>query len=152
MLRGASTLSLDSKGRMAVPTRHREKLLECCGGQMVVTVSGDRDRCLWMFPFDDWEEAERKIVSLPSFNPAHKYLKRMVIGHAREVEIDRSGRVLLPGLLREYAVLDKEVFLVGQGNKFEIWNEKLWNQMGEQWKSEEIDPERLSPEMEQLSL
>ncbi|MEA3291420.1 MAG: division/cell wall cluster transcriptional repressor MraZ, partial [Pseudomonadota bacterium] len=61
-------------------------------------------------------------------------------------------RVLLPAVLREYAMLDKEVYLVGQGNKFEIWNEKLWNQMCEQWMSEEIDPERLSPELEQLSI
>lgn len=152
MLRGASTLSLDSKGRMAIPSRHRDELLERCGGRLVATVSSNRDRCLWMFPMDEWDEVSRKVVGLPSFDRTHQFLKRMVIGHAQDVEMDKSGRVLLPAVLREYAMLDKEVYLVGQGNKFEIWNEKLWNQMCEQWMSEEIDPERLSPELEQLSI
>ena len=137
---------------MAIPTRHREELVERCGGRLMVTVSGDRDRCLWMYPQDEWEEVERKIVSLPTFDPLHKFLKRMLLGQAREVEMDRNGRILLPAPLREYALLQKEVYLVGQGNKFEIWNEQQWNEICERWLNEELDLEQLSPELEQLSL
>ena len=119
---------------------------------MVVTVSNTREKCLWLYPMDIWQEVEEKVVNLPSFNPKHQKLKRFLIGYASDLEIDKTGRVLIPGLLRDFAVLDKSVYLVGQGNKFEIWNEELWLAKCSQWLSEETDDVEPSPEMEQIAI
>ena len=99
MFRGLASLNLDSKGRMAIPTRYREQLLRHCNGQMVVTV--DRDHCLLLYTLPDWEEIERKLVRLPSFNRQARRMQRLLIGHATECEMDGNGRILLPPALRE---------------------------------------------------
>lgn len=128
MFRGANALTVDDKGRMAMPARYRERLQSSCNGQMVLTVS-DGDPCLWLYPLHEWEEVERKLVRLPSLNKATVRLKRLLIGHATECELDGSGRILLPPLLREFAKIEKRVLLSGQGNKFELWNEDAHNQL-----------------------
>jgi MraZ protein len=99
MFRGANKLTLDIKGRLAVPTRYRERLQERCGGNLVVTV--DKDQCLLIYPFPDWEDLERKLMKLPSLNPQARRLQRLMVGHATELELDGSGRILLPPSLRE---------------------------------------------------
>jgi len=152
MFRGANALNLDAKGRLAIPASHRGELVERCGGRMVVTVNNTRENCLWLYPMDAWEVVEEKVVSLPSFDPNHQKLKRFLIGYASDVEMDKSGRILLPAPLRSFAMLDKAVYLVGQGNKFEIWNEELWSAKCDQWMQEDIDTANLSVEMEQISL
>lgn len=91
---------------------------------MVLTI--DRDRCLLLYPSDVWEEIECKLIRLSSTNKRARALKRLLLGHAEECDLDGGGRILLPGPLREFAGLDKRVVLVGQGNKFEIWNEAAW--------------------------
>lgn len=133
MYRGVSTINLDSKGRMAVPTKYREALVRQCDGQMVVTV--DRDSCLLLYPLPEWEEIERKLVRLPSFNKQARSLQRLLIGHATECELDSAGRILVPPLLREFAGMEKTVVLIGQGNKFEIWAEDKWNDSRSEWLS-----------------
>ncbi|MGR3913094.1 MAG: division/cell wall cluster transcriptional repressor MraZ [Gammaproteobacteria bacterium] len=152
MLRNCSSLSLDAKGRVVIPGRYRDQLVERCGGRLVVTVNTTGERCLWVYPLDEWEQVERKVDGLPSFNPVHQKLKRFFIGYACEVDMDKSGRMLLPPPLKEFARIDKEVFLLGQGNKFELWNEKLWKAQREQWLAEEADMGNLSAEMGQLTL
>lgn len=123
-----------------------------CDGCMVVTVNNTGEHCLWLYPMDEWEKVEEKIVALPSFDPNHQKLKRFLLGHASDLEMDGSGRILLPAPLREFAMMTKAVFLVGQGNKFEIWSEALWNTRRNQWLQEEMDLQNISAEMEQLSL
>lgn len=152
MIRGANTLNLDSKGRLAIPSRYREAILERCNGQMVVTVNNTKESCLWLYPLDEWQKVEQKIVALPSFDPNHLTLKRFLLGYASDVDMDASGRILLPAHLREFGMMSKSVLLVGQGNKFEIWSEELWNARRSQWQEEEMDLKNLSVEMEQLSL
>jgi MraZ protein len=152
MFRGANSLNLDTKGRLAIPSRYRDAIMARCKGHMVVTVNNTRDRCLWLYTMDEWEKVEEKIVALPSFEPNHQKLKRFLIGYASEVDMDKSGRILLPAVLREFAIMTKQVLLVGQGNKFEIWSEELWNARRSQWLGEEMDLDKLSLEMEQLSL
>ena len=152
MFRGANALNLDTKGRLAIPSRYRDALLQRCDGQLVVTVNNNKEHCLWMYPLDEWVQVEQKVVNLPSFDPNHQKLKRFLIGYASEVEIDKSGRVLLPAPLREFAMMTKGIYLVGQGNKFEIWNEELWVARCSQWLQEDMDMEKISVEMEQLSL
>ncbi len=135
MLRGVNAINLDAKGRMAMPTRYREQLQESCEGQMVVTV--DRDRHLLLYPLPDWERVERKLLELPSFNKQARRLQRLLMGHATEVEFDGSGRILLPPLLREFAGIEKHIVMIGQGNKFEIWDEARWNALCAEYLDEE---------------
>lgn len=134
MFRGVSNLSLDSKGRLAIPARYRDRLESFCASRLVITV--DSDRCLLIYPEPTWTEIERKLQQLPSFNPAARKLQRLYIGHAHDTEMDAQGRVLLPPELRKFAALDKRVALVGQGNKFELWDEDTWNGNCEEWLSE----------------
>jgi MraZ protein len=150
LFRGVNQLSLDAKGRMAMPSRYRDRLAECCEGQMVITV--DPDHCLLLYPLPEWEEIERKLVRLPSLNKQARRLQRLLIGHATEVELDGNGRILLPPPLREFAGLDKHVVLTGQGNKFELWDERLWNERRETWLAEQEEEGGLPPELESLSL
>ena len=152
MLRGANALNLDTKGRLAIPGRFRDELMQRCDGHMVVTVNNNKEHCLWMYPMDEWQRVEQKVVDLPSFDLNHQKLKRFLIGYASDVEMDKNGRVLLPAPLREFAMMKKEIFLVGQGNKFEIWNDELWTTRCNQWLQEDMDLEKISVEMEQLSL
>jgi MraZ protein len=151
VFRGVNNLTLDAKGRLAVPTRYRDRLREDCNGQLVVTV--DRDRCLLLYPLHEWEEIERKLVRLPSLNPQARRLQRLLVGHATEMEMDGHGRVLLPGPLREYAGMERRIVMIGQGNKFELWDEGRWDERRQEWLAEESGEELdLPAELENLSL
>ena len=150
LFRGVNTLNLDTKGRIAMPARYRDHLKESCGGQLVVTV--DRDRCLLLYPMPEWEVLERKLASLPSFNKQTRRLQRLLIGHATECELDGAGRILLPPPLREFAGLDKRAVLIGQGNKFELWNEQSWGERREVWLTENDGDQDLPAELASLSL
>lgn len=134
MFRGVSILNLDAKGRLAIPARYREQLQACCASRLVITV--DADHCLLIYPEPNWVEIERKLERLPSFNPTARKLQRLYIGHAQDVEMDAQGRVLLPPSLRSFASLDKRVALVGQSNKFELWDEDAWVGRRDQWLNE----------------
>jgi len=151
LFRGVNTLNLDAKGRMAMPARYRERLQDCCDGQLVMTV--DRDHCLLLYPLPEWEEIERKLVKLPSLNKQARRLQRLLIGHATECELDSHGRILLPPALREFASLDKRVVLIGQGNKFELWDEPVWTERRDAWLAEgDSEAGELPAELESLSL
>ena len=136
---------------MAIPSKYRDRLLAQCDGQMVVTVDRS-DACLLLYPLPEWEEIERKLVRLGNLNPQARSLQRLLIGHATEVELDSSGRILLPPPLREFAGLDKRIALTGQGNKFEIWDEETWNAQREKWLAVDTENSELSEELESLSL
>ena len=151
LFRGVNQINLDAKGRFAMPTRYRERLLDRSEGQLVVTIDPE-ERCLLIYPLTDWEEIEQKIEALPSFNKAAKRVKRLLIGHATDLELDGSGRVLLPPQLREHAELDKKVVLIGQGKKFELWSEDHWNRSRELWLENEGDDENMPDELLSLSL
>jgi MraZ protein len=151
VFRGVNTLSLDAKGRMAMPSKYRERLLAQCNGQMVVTVDRS-DACLLLYPLPEWEDIERKLVRLGNLNPQARRLQRLLIGHATEVELDTNGRILLPPPLREFAKLDKRIALTGQGNKFEIWDEQTWSEQRETWIASDDENAELSAELESLSL
>jgi MraZ protein len=124
VFRGVTQLMLDSKGRLAVPSKHREVLLRHCDGRMVMTA--DPSRCLLLYPQPDWEPIQAKLMALSSFNEHTRALQRLLVGHADDVELDGSGRILVPPALRSYAALDRQVVLVGQGAKFELWDQAKW--------------------------
>ncbi len=150
MFRGANKLTLDAKGRMVMPTRYRERLQERCGGKLVVTV--DKDQCLLIYPLPDWEEIERKLMRLPTLDPRARRLQRLMVGHATDLELDGHGRVLLPANLREYGLLTRDAMLIGQGVRFELWDEARWNERRDEWLASEEAATDLSAELETLSL
>lgn len=149
--RGINNIAVDAKGRMAMPARYRERLLEGCGGRLVVTV--DRDHCLLVYPLPEWEIIESKLVSLPSLNKTARLLQRLLIGHATELEMDGQGRILLPAMLRDYAGLKNKAVLIGQGKKLEIWDEQSWVDNQQEWvASVQADEGDLPAALEELSL
>lgn len=132
MFRGLNPVAVDDKGRFAIPARYREVILDEADGQLIVTIDTE-ERCLLLYAFPQWEEIEEKLQALPSFQPATRRIQRLLIGHATEVEMDRTGRILLPAVLREYAGIDRSVMFVGQSNKFEIWSDAQWELARQQW-------------------
>lgn len=148
MFRGVAQLNLDSKGRLAVPSRFRDALAARCNGQLVVTA--DSDRCLLVYPLPDWEPIEQKLMALSSFNAQIRELQRRLVGYAEDVAMDATGRILVPPALRSFAQLQKAVVLVGQGAKFELWSKDGWAQRMEQGSG--FGPGGLPPELEGFSL
>ena len=149
MFRGATKVTLDAKGRLAIPTRYRDRILSRSNGEVVVTV--DRDYCLLIYPCHDWEESERKLIRLPTMNKQARRLQRLMVGYATEMELDGNGRILISKELREFANLDRQAILLGQGKKFELWNDKSWSDKRDSWLNME-DEIGLSGELDTLSL
>lgn len=149
MFRGANSINLDAKGRIAIPAKYRDRLREVCQGQVIVTIDLE-EPCLTLFPLPHWEQLERQLQSLSNTNAVHQSIKRLLLGHATECEVDKNGRVLLPAVLREHAGLDKHVLLAGMGKTFQIWDEGQWNERirkdMESHTSKQLDPE-LMPEL-----
>ncbi len=138
LFRGISSINLDVKGRLAIPTRYREELQECCDGQLILTVAVNElcvgeSGCLWVYPLPEWEKLEQTINRLPTLNKMAGKLRRFLIGNATECEMDNQGRLLLPEKLRTFAGMDKKLVLVGQLNKFELWNEDAWTAKEAEW-------------------
>ncbi|MBP6058378.1 MAG: division/cell wall cluster transcriptional repressor MraZ [Nitrosomonas sp.] len=125
MFRGITQLSLDAKGRLAIPARYRGELMSSCAGRLIVTV--DPSKCLLIYPQPAWEPIEQKLNNLSSFDQKTRNLQRLLVGNASDVEMDAAGRILVSLPLRQFAGLSKDVVLVGQGTKFELWDEGQWN-------------------------
>ena len=125
MFRGITQLSLDSKGRLAIPAKYRDGLVSLCAGRLIVTA--DPSKCLLIYPQPAWEPIEQKLISLSSFDKKTRSLQRLLVGNASDVEMDNAGRVLVSSPLRKFAGLTKNVVLVGQGAKFELWGEEQWD-------------------------
>lgn len=135
MFRGATSLNLDAKGRLAVPSRYRDVLLAESSGRVVLTAHPHG--CLLMYPQPAWEPIQAKLMSLSSFDRRSSAIQRLLVGHAEDLEIDGAGRLLVSPVLREYAGLGKQVMLVGQGSHFELWSLENWKAQLEQVMSDE---------------
>lgn len=122
---GSFAITMDEKGRFAIPARVREQLSELCGGQIVVTAHTE-ERCLLIYPDQQWQELLPQIQALPNINPKARKMQRLLLGYATPLEVEGNGRVLLPPTLRDYAHLDKKLMLIGQGKKLELWSEARW--------------------------
>ncbi len=152
MFRGATLVNLDSKGRLSVPTRYRDELNESASGQMVCTIDINH-ACLLLYPLPEWEIIEQKLSRLSSMNPQERRVQRLLLGHASECQMDSAGRLLIAPVLRQHAGLTKEVMLVGQFNKFELWDETTWYQrVREDIDAEQSDSATLSERLQDLSL
>jgi MraZ protein len=149
MFQGAAQLNLDSKGRLAIPARYRDVLFAHCSGNLVLTAD-PVDACLLFYPQPEWPAIREKLLKLSTLDPKIRALQRRVIGYAEDVEMDAAGRVLISPILRSYAALDKRVMLIGQGNKFELWDEARWQTQQEAALS--FMSGELPPELEGFSL
>ena len=117
VFRGGPVLTLDTKGRIVVPARHRDVLLAICQGKMII--SKNPDGCLSLFPLPVWETFEAELVNL---SVEYDAWRRLYIGSATDVDIDSGSRVLIPPELRQWACLEKDVKFMGVGSNFELWD------------------------------
>jgi MraZ protein len=124
MFRGRYEHTIDSKGRISIPSRFREILSEKYDDRLVIT---NFDQCLVAFPYEEWSALEQKVTSLSLLKKEVKTFLRFFYSSAMDCSIDKQGRLLIPPTLRDYAVLQKDVVLVGEGKKIEIWAKEKWN-------------------------
>lgn len=124
MFRGSFEHSIDSKGRVSVPSRFRDVIAERFEGKLVLTM--DFDKCIMVYPLEEWERIEEKIKALPQSTREVKDYTRFIFSNAAECELDKQGRILIPPPLRERAGLNKNVMVVGIINKMEIWDRSAW--------------------------
>ena len=120
---GAAVITLDAKGRVAVPTRHRSALLD---GAKSVVVTAHPEGCVLIYPESAWEPVRLRVESFPSFHPQASWWKRLLLGFEEHVTPDGSGRVPLSPALRLHAKLEREAMMVGQGHYFELWDSGVW--------------------------
>jgi MraZ protein len=147
MFQGTTTLSLDAKGRLAIPARHRDGLVSLSGGRLVLTAH-PAERCLLLYPGPAWEPIRNQVLAASSLNVRSAAIKRRLVGNARDEELDSAGRLLICSELRDFAQLEKQVWLVGEGKGFEIWSDTNWRQQQEK----QIDMSDLPSDLEGLSL
>jgi MraZ protein len=126
VFRGEYSLSLDAKGRLAIPSRYRDRLVDTCGGKLIVTISL-LERCLVVYPYPRWQGIEDKLKDLPALDQKAQTIVHLVIGHAVDSDMDSQGRILVTQPLREFAALDKRIMMVGLVDKFELWDENAWS-------------------------
>jgi MraZ protein len=124
--RGINSINMDAKGRLAIPKRYRETIEEASESQLIATIDL-HSPCLLIYTKDEWEVIERKLRTLSDMDSQQRKVKRLLLGYAAEIEMDAQGRVLLPLQLREYAGLEKNLTLLGQGNKLELWSQESWD-------------------------
>jgi MraZ protein len=126
VFRGAAKVTLDVKGRMVLPARVREQLAQLPEPQLVATV--DRDRCVLIYPLGEWQRLQDELLGLPNLNSESRWLQRLMVGYATDLERDGHDRVLIPGELRDFTGLQRDALLIGQGNHLELWDEGAWKQ------------------------
>jgi MraZ protein len=154
MFQGASQISLDAKGRLAVPVKHRDPLAatesgERASGNARLVLTAHPEGCLLLYPLAAWEPIRDRVMTFPSLDRTASVWKRMLIGFAEDQSLDNSGRILISPELRNYAGIEKQVMFVGQGSHFEIWNLNAWN---DQLKSLMSGATGLPPGTEDFSL
>ena len=148
MFQGATALSLDVKGRLAIPARHREALVQASGGELVLTAHPHR--CLLLYPAPAWAPIRDKVLAASSLNAHSAAIKRLLVGNARDETLDSAGRLLVSPELRQFAQFEKQVWLVGQGTHFEIWSDAGWRQQQEVFLG--MGDQSLPPGLEDLAL
>lgn len=124
MFQGETAITVDDKGRLAIPTAYRELVAQACANRLVITYNPFESGCLWLFPEKEWEQVRDQVNALPSVKAVHRALQMKLVGAAAKVEPDGAGRLLLPASQRAAAGIEKKAVLLGMGNKFELWSEQ----------------------------
>lgn len=123
MFQGETAISIDEKGRLAIPVAFRE-LVASAGGRLIVAYNPYEAGCLWLYPEADWTKVRDQVMALPNAKKVHRNLQLKLVGAATPVEPDGNGRVLIPASHRNAVGIDKKAVLLGMGNKFELWSEQ----------------------------
>ena len=124
MFQGETAITIDDKGRLAIPTAYRDVVARTCGNRLVVTYNPFEHGCLWLFPEKEWEQVRDEVNALSRAKTVHRNLQMKLVGAAAHVEPDGNGRVLLPASQRSAAGIEKKAVLLGMGNKLELWSEQ----------------------------
>jgi MraZ protein len=127
MFYGETRVSIDEKGRLALPTEHRAQISANCANQLVVAYNPYDAECLWIFPKPEWERVRDQVMRLSSAKSAHREFQRRLVGAAAHVVLDGSARIVLPHAARAQGNFGKGAILLGMGEKFELWNEAAHN-------------------------
>tara|TARA_B100001250_G_scaffold204110_1_gene175065 strand:+ start:387 stop:833 length:447 start_codon:yes stop_codon:yes gene_type:complete len=131
MFRGLNKISLDTKGRISIPTKYRSELSKYGSNKLICTI--DIDKCLLLYPKKVWLKIEKTIMALPSLDKSSRILQRLMVGHACELALDTNNRILVPIELREFSDIKKSAMFIGQGQRFEVWSYQSWNQSRDSW-------------------
>ncbi|MBN2735471.1 MAG: division/cell wall cluster transcriptional repressor MraZ [Spirochaetales bacterium] len=124
MITGEFKCSLDDKGRLMVPVKMRNEII----GNLLILTRGV-DQCLWLFPLDEWKRVSENLLNATSlFQKRARLIRRRIIAPAQEIEIDKSGRIMVPPTLRDYAGLKKDCVVLGVERSIEIWDADLYQQ------------------------
>ena len=123
MFQGETAVTIDDKGRLAIPIAYRE-LVARAGNRLVVAYNPYEAGCLWLYPEVEWDKVRDQVMALPNAKRVHRNLQLKLVGAATPVEPDGNGRVLVPSSHRNAAGIDKKAVLLGMGNKFEVWSEQ----------------------------
>jgi MraZ protein len=148
VFQGETAITVDDKGRLAIPTAYRELVAEACANRLVITYNPFESGCLWLFPHAEWERVRDQVNALPSVKAVHRALQMKLVGAAAMVEPDSAARILLPGSQRTAAGIEKKAVLLGMGSKFELWSElahlaKIRQTIGEDEISDDMSDLRL---------
>ncbi|NDU85084.1 MAG: division/cell wall cluster transcriptional repressor MraZ [Ferrovum sp.] len=147
MFQGPSEISLDSKGRLAIPTRYRDSLRAQSDGHLVLTAHPHR--CLLLYPKPAWEPIRNAIMKTSGLDRQTTLLQGLLVGHADDVEMDTAGRVLVSPALRRFAHIERDVMMFGQGSHFKLWNPPAWEEQFSE--IERLGADLVPPGMESLS-
>lgn len=143
MLLGEYSHTLDDKGRVSVPAKFREDL----GTTFIVTKG--LDNCLFIYSKKEWATFEEKLKTLPLTNPNARNFIRFFFAGATECELDKQGRINIPQNLRDYALLKKDVYIVGVSTRVEIWNKEKWEGYTSQ---ENLNVDEIANQMSNLGI
>jgi MraZ protein len=124
MFQGETAITIDDKGRLAIPTAYRDLVARECDNRLVVTYNPYEPGCLWLHPVTSWERIRDQVIALPNAKRVHRALQLKLVGAATFVDVDGNGRLLLPSSHRNAAGLEKKAVLLGMGGKFELWSEQ----------------------------
>ncbi len=138
MFQGATALTLDAKARLAIPAKHRELLNGDAAGHLVLT--GHPDGCLLLYQANVYDGVRQRVLAVADTDQRVSAWKRALVGMAEPVEPDAQARILVSPVLRTYAGIEKQVMLVGQGNRFELWSEASWAKQLEQIRAQSGQP------------
>ena len=120
MFIGEYQANIDEKGRIAVPAKFRALL------KKTVVITRGLDQSLFLYNIDEWKKLAGKLASLPISTSNTRAFSRLMLAGAMDVEIDKQGRITLPGYLKEFAKVQKKIVFAGLFNRVEIWSEELW--------------------------
>lgn len=123
MFQGETAITIDDKGRLAVPTAYRDLVARECGNRLVITYSPFDSGCLYLYPQQIWERVRDQVNALPRVKAVNRNMQLKLVGAAAPVELDGNGRIGIPPSHRAAIGIEKRAVLLGMGDKFELWSE-----------------------------